>query len=223
MNLQSLVAFLGELEANNNKPWFEANNTRYKTLRSSFTDLVQDVINGLGAVDERVQGVRAEKTIFRIHRDIRFARDKSPYKTAFSMALSPDGKQVTAPLYYLQIDHRGMWMYAAGLYMPELAQATRIRTSIAAHSARVDRLLATPALMSAFPAGLQAESYKRPPKGFDEATPLIELVKLKSFALSNEQPVTPNGTGEELADVAVRAFAAAYPWVQFLREALRTA
>ena len=223
MEIESLVEFLRELDANNNKPWFDANNARYKTLRSGFTDLVQDVIYGLGAVDERVQGVRADKSLFRINRDIRFSKDKSPYKTTFSAVISPDGKDVTAPLYYLQIAANGEWMYAAGVYMPDLVRATRIRNAIAAHAPRVERILADKALVAAYPKGMQGDTYKRLPKGFDENTPLPALVKLKSFAMSSLQPVTPGLTGSQLTDAAVGGYAAAFPWVQFLREALLAA
>lgn len=220
MDLEALVVFLHELAANNNKPWFEANSARYKVLRSGFTDMVQDIIYGLGAVDEKVQGVRADKALFRIHRDVRFARDKSPYKSIFSAVIAPDGKNLAAPLYYVQIDQAGAWLYAAGVYMPDLEHATRIRHSIVAHAPRVERILGAQALRAAFPAGLQGDSYKRPPKGFDEDTPLLEIVKLRSFDMSKQQPVAAGLSAAQLVDEAVAAFAAAYPWVQFLREAL---
>lgn len=223
MDLEALVAFLKELEANNNKAWFDAQQARYKALRSGFTDMVQDIIYGLGAVDERVQGVRADKSLFRINRDIRFSKHKRPYKTNFSAVIAPDGKNVTAPLYYLQIDHSGEWLYAAGVHMPDLEIATRIRESIVAHVPRVRRILKDEALQVAFPEGVQGEAYKRPPKGFDETTPLLELIKLKSFAMSNAQPVTPGLASGQLADQAVKAYVAAYPWVQFLRESLLVA
>ncbi len=223
MQIEELVAFLKELAANNNKPWFDANTARYKVLRAGFTDLVQDVIYGLGAVDARVQGVRADKSLFRINRDVRFSKDKSPYKSTFSAVISPDGKNITAPLYYLQINELSEWMYAAGVYMPDLPLATRIRHSIVAHAPRVERILADKALQAAYPEGVTGEAYKRPPKGFDENTPLLELVMLKSFAMSNTQAVTPGLTGGQLADAAIKGYAAAWPWVQFLREALLAA
>jgi uncharacterized protein (TIGR02453 family) len=223
MDIEAIVAFLKELEVNNNKPWFDAQHARYKALRSGFTDLVQDIIYGLGAVDDRLQGVRADKSLFRINRDVRFSKDKSPYKTIFSAVLSPDGKNVTAPLYYLQIAESGVWMYAAGLYMPDPALATRIRHSIVAHASRVERILSDKALVAAYPQGLEGERYKRLPKGFDEKTPLLEIVRLKSFAMSREQMVKPGLTGGQLADTAIAGYAAAYPWVRFLREALLAA
>ncbi len=223
MNLTEVVEFLHELEANNNKPWFDAQSSRYKVLRSGFTDVVQDIIYGLGAVDERIQGLRADKALFRINRDVRFSKDKSPYKTTFSAALSPDGKNIQAPLYYLQIDHTGEWMYAAGLYMPELELATRIRHSIVAHAPQVERILADKALKGAFPAGVAGETYKRPPKGFDENTPMYELIKNKSFTMMNAQSVTPGLQSGHFADAVIKAYAAAYPWVRFLRESMLAA
>lgn len=222
MDLEALVVFLKELKANNNKGWFDAQNARYKVLRSGFANMVQDIIYGLGAVDARVQGARADKSLFRINRDIRFSRDKSHYKTTFSAVIAPDGKNITAPLYYLQIDQSGEWLYAVGVHMPDLETATRIRQSIVAHVPRVKRILKDKALQAAFPEGVQGDAYMRPPKGFDENTPLLELIKLKSFTMSNAHPVVPGLTSGQLVDQAVTAYAAAYPWVQFLRESLLT-
>lgn len=221
MEIQALVEWLSALEANNNKAWFDAQADRYKRLRAGFTDMVQQVIVRTAAADERLEGVRADKSLFRIHRDVRFSKDKTPYKTAFSAAIGPDGKSMGAPSYYLHIDHAGQMLLAAGLYMPEPAQATRIRHAVLAHWHAVQRILHDPALQAAFPAGLQGEAYKRAPKGFEEVQePQLTVIRQKSFALWHEAPVAAGATSDTVADAAVAAFTAGQPWVAFLRAAL---
>ena len=86
MNTSALVSFLQELADNNNKTWFDAHRPQYQALRQEFADLVGAVIAGVGAVDEAVLGLDPAKCMFRINRDVRFSRDKSPYKTQFSAA-----------------------------------------------------------------------------------------------------------------------------------------
>ena len=130
MDLVSLVGFLAGLEQNNNKAWFEANRGRYDALRADFIDLVEEVVFGVAAFDPRIQGVVPKATLFRIHRDVRFARDKSPYKTTFSSSISDRGR-IGAPGYYFQVDHTGKLMVGGGLWMPDADALARIRTYIA--------------------------------------------------------------------------------------------
>lgn len=223
LQAEALLAYLAELAQNNNRDWFEAQRPRYQALRREFADLVQSVIFRLGEFDAHLQGLRAEDAIFRIHRDVRFAKDKTPYKTVFSASLCPEGRAADMPTYYLQIAHTGRLLAAAGVHTPQLEAATRIRQAIAAHPIQVEQILAQPALHAAFPPGLSSEAYKRPPKGFDEATPLLHLIKLKSFVLWNEVPLPPTLSGDQIADMLVRDLRAAVPWVEFLRSALRVA
>ena len=99
LDVNALAAFLHELDQNNNREWFEAQKPRYQQLRGEFTDCVQQVIYGLGEMDSHVQSMRAKDAIFRIHRDVRFARDKRPYKTNFSASISPEGRAAGFPGY----------------------------------------------------------------------------------------------------------------------------
>ena len=89
LNLPALHAFLTELKFNNEKSWFDANRGRYQSLRQEFIAFMGGVIQGVARTDLSVEGVRAQDTLFRINRDVRFAHDKSPYKATFSAAISP--------------------------------------------------------------------------------------------------------------------------------------
>lgn len=219
---QELVAFLDELAQNNNRDWFEANRPRYVALRSTWTDLVQQLILRLAGVDGELEGLAAERALFRIHRDVRFAKDKAPYKTTFSALLSPAAKDVLAPGYYMQVAAEGTLMVGGGIWMPDSAGAHAIRTQIAAQPARLRAILAEPAFAALYRAGFGGEQLKRAPKGFDEAHPAIDLLKHKNFAVTHQWPIDAATTRDELLERALAGLAPLAPLVQFLRAAVRT-
>ena len=118
MSVAELAQYLTGLTANNNKEWFEAHRSEYTALRAEFTDFVADVIAQTAAFDSSVAHVDAKEALFRINRDLRFSKDKSPYKTTFSASFGPGGRLRGGPGYYLQIDASGELHHGAGLYQP---------------------------------------------------------------------------------------------------------
>ncbi len=215
-----LVTFLKKLSKNNNKTWFDANRPQYQTLRTQWIDFVQDAIFAIAAFDPEIQHVKPESSIFRINRDVRFATDKSPYKTQFSAAISTHGRRGGQPIYYLQIDHTGTLFLAAGLHMPEPPQLQQVRELIAARPDRVDALLKDKGFKKAFPNGIEGDAVKRPPKGFDAALPHIELIKRKNFTVSQSVALAPDAdVDKDLLPTLRRTFGTMHPLVAFLRSA----
>eukprot|EP01032_Pedospumella_encystans_P003303 gene3303-3901_t len=104
MHLRDLKNYLTELADNNNRPWFIMNKPRYDILREEFLELVTQVIGELGKFDPAVKFCNPKKAMFRINRDVRFANDKSPYKTRFSAAIAPNDmrrpSKAGGPTYY---------------------------------------------------------------------------------------------------------------------------
>lgn len=217
MDTAALVNYLAELEQNNHKAWFEANRARYDALRADFTDLAQEVVFGVAAFDPQIQGVRAKDTLFRIHRDVRFARDKAPYKTTFSSSISDRGR-IGAPGYYFQVDHTGKLMVGGGLWMPEADTLARIRTDIAQRPAALDAVLEDETFARTF-GDFDGPRLQRPPRGFDETTPHLAHIKLKSFTVGRE--VEAQSLGEDqVAPFIVATCRAMYPAIQWLRDAV---
>ncbi len=217
---EQLVAFLDALAQNNQRDWFEANRPRYQALRREWTELVQQIILAVAGVDPALEGLSAERSLFRINRDVRFSKNKDPYKTTFSALLSPEAKDVLAPGYYLQVAADGTLMVGGGIWMPDSAGAHKIRTQIAAQPGRLRAILAEPDFAALYPDGFGGESLKRAPKGFDEAHPAIDLIKHKNFAVTHQQPIDATTTRDDLYDVAVAGLTALAPLVGFLREAV---
>src|SRR6266487_2081954 len=112
MNLSRLIKFLSGLKAHNRKPWFESHRDEYEELRSEFEDLVQQVILSIGKFEPGVRSLTPRECIYRIYRDTRFSKDKSPYKSSFGAAFSPAGRRGEHPGYHLHIDAGGKLMVA---------------------------------------------------------------------------------------------------------------
>ena len=134
MHLIDLRSFLSELADNNNRAWFVMNKPRYDILRAEFLQLVTELIAGIGQFDPAIIGCEPKKALFRINRDVRFAHDKSPYKTTFSASILPSGRKKPSegggPAYYFQLDGNGRLFYACGEYMPPSDRLKAIRERI---------------------------------------------------------------------------------------------
>ena len=213
LNLPRLQAFLAELKFNNEKAWFGAHRSEYQALREEFIDFMAGVIAGVAVTDPGVADIRARDTLFRINRDVRFAHDKSPYKTSFSAAISPGGRHSSLPLYYLQLGADESFV-AGGIYGPPPADVAIIRAYIERYPAKADALLNEASLQTEF-GGLSAgDMLKRFPGGFEQVS---ELLKYRSFTVSAPLDA-PNS--DDLSAQVIRKCAAMRPLHGWLREAM---
>jgi uncharacterized protein (TIGR02453 family) len=221
MHTRDLIQFLAELAENNNRAWFVMNKPRYDILRAEFLELVTRLIADISKFDPAVAACNPKKALFRIHRDMRFSHDKSPYKTTFSAAITASGmkkpSQGGGPAYYFHVDANGMLLIAGGEYMPPADRLKAIRNQVIADAAGFGKLLKNKKLKETF-GDLQEEGkLTRPPKGFDVDTPHIEYIKLKSFIVWKETSLKkkiPTDLEKEL----VAGFKDAYPLVAWLRQ-----
>ncbi|HEV7855743.1 MAG TPA: DUF2461 domain-containing protein, partial [Herminiimonas sp.] len=135
MHLRDLTQFLAELSENNNRAWFVMNKPRYDILRAEFLELVTGLIGEIGKFDPAIADCNPKKALFRINRDMRFSREKIPYKTHFSAAITASGlkkpSQGGGPAYYFHIDQKGLLLLAGGEYMPPPDRLRAIRQQIA--------------------------------------------------------------------------------------------
>lgn len=205
--------FLAELKAHNDRDWFAANKHRYeRDVKEPFLDFIADAgpallrISSNIVADPRPSG----GSLFRIHRDVRFSRDKSPYKTHAGAHFQVGGKGVHGPGYYLHIEPGGCFV-AGGMWMPEPKALQMIRQRIADEPASWKRARGT--------LDHGEDALKRPPRGFDIGHPMIEDIKRKSFTssrrLSNRQVVGP-----DLPDTFIRACRDLAPLMRFLAGAV---
>ncbi len=216
MHIKALIAYLGGLEENNNRAWFVMNKPSYDILREEFVALVAASVAQVARFDAPIAAVNPKKALFRIHRDVRFSKDKRPYKTTFSAALAPSGGKVGAPMYYFQIDAQGELLVAAGCWHPQPDALKRIRASLAEDDRDLRRILRASALRSTY-GGLDTdEALKRPPRGYPADHPAIELIKHRNIIVARREKLT-NRVSADLAGEIGRHCKAAYPLVRWLR------
>lgn len=174
------LGFLSELAANNARPWFLANRKRYdKDVVTPLKALIEALLPALAAQDVPLTGDPA-KSIFRIHRDVRFSADKQPYKTHAGAVLSRGGDKSASGVLYIHIAPEGSFL-AAGFYHPEREQLGALREAIYTEP---ERFAGVRADLAAAGLALSAEdTLSRMPRGFEDAadTPHASALKLKSF------------------------------------------
>jgi uncharacterized protein (TIGR02453 family) len=216
-----LFRFLDELKAHNERAWFEANKARFETaVRGPALSLIGDLGPRLAKISrEIVADARpVGGSLMRIHRDIRFSRDKTPYKTDIGFFFRHRaGKDAVAPGLYLSLQPGGS-MAGGGVWQPAPPALQRIRDAIVAHPRKWQKLIAE---LRAAPGGLSfhGETLKRPPQGFDAAHPCIEDLKRKSFAVGvglSDEVVT----SARFMDLLLERYRIMLPFLRFLAEAL---
>jgi uncharacterized protein (TIGR02453 family) len=220
MHTRELVNYLQGLAENNNRAWFVMNKPSYDILRAEFVELVGRAIAATAKFDPAVAGQEPKKALFRINRDVRFAKDKSPYKTHFSAVIAPGGKKDPGSHYYLHIDQEGKLLVAGGCYLPPPDVLLKIRRRIADKPAVFTRLMKNPAMMAYFDGFADEGKLARPPKGFAADTPHIEFIKQKSFIMWRERSVKAM-TADKLLKEIDTGFKASLPLVKWLREAIK--
>lgn len=181
MHVKALVEFLSGLEQNNNRPYFVWHKPAYDVLREEFEGLVTEIVARIAKFDRALGPVDPKKAMFRIYRDMRFSKDKTPYKTHFSAAIRDRAKKGLEPGYYFHIDHHGMLLAGGGIYNPDPPILARIRHHIAEHPLALTRVLRQPRFKKTYGGLAEEEALARPPKGFASDTPHIEIIKLKHY------------------------------------------
>jgi uncharacterized protein (TIGR02453 family) len=221
MHLHDLTQFLSELSENNNRPWFLWNKPRYDILRGEFLATVTELIHEISKFDRAVAACDPKKAVFRIHRDTRFSKDKTPYKTRFSAGMAPGNKHKPSdgagPSYYFHIEGNGRMLFGAGEYMPPAPRLKAIRSQVVNDATGFAKMLKNKQLRATYGDLRQDEGkLQRPPKGFDPDHELVEYLKLKSFFVWTEVDLELNAP-EKLVPQLARGFKDASALVDWLR------
>lgn len=181
---RKLLEFMAELAWNNDRSWFEAHRTGYAVARAAFERLVADIISGFPAIDE-IGSPAPQDCMFRINRDVRFSRDKSPYKTAMGALFGPSGRKTTGRSYYLHIQPGDQSFLATGLWDPTPVQLLSVRQAIAERHEEFRAILAAPDFMRHC-GSLSGSTLKTSPKGFPKEHPAMDLLRHTQFIASHQ-------------------------------------
>ncbi|MBN8576911.1 MAG: DUF2461 domain-containing protein [Cytophagales bacterium] len=184
MNFSRIQSFLKSIAKNNNREWFEKNKPKYLEAKNLFDDFVEAFHKELLKFDDSLAGLNPRKLAFRIYRDVRFSKDKRPYKVNMGAGLSPKGKMEQEPGYYLHIEP-GKSFIAGGFYMPDSGNLAKIRQEIDYNTKGFLKIITDKKFKKYF-AGLDDfDKLKTAPKGYPKDHPQIDLLKHKSFIVSH--------------------------------------
>ena len=217
----STIKFLKALKKNNNKPWFDKNRKVYEDAKADFAGFIQKVIDLHGKKDSSIKNIVAKDCLFRINRDVRFAKDKSPYKSNFGASINKSGRKAeNSAGYYFQVQPDRNFA-GGGIWMPEPNELKKVRQEIDYNFADFKKIIGTKKFKSVYGDLDRSPDFllSRVPKGYEPNNPAADYLKLKSFvAISffNDADLT----SQDLVKKTVAAFEALQPVIQFLNNSM---
>lgn len=181
------LQFLDDLKANNNRDWFLDNKKRYEVFKKDYQQLVADFLDAMKPLDPSLEMLEVKNCTFRINRDIRFSKDKSPYKDHVGIWISSGSKGMNRSGYYVHIARTGSFI-AGGFYCPEAEDLKKVRKEIAYFHEDLEEIINNKNFQKEFNDFDRNEKnlLKNPPRGYEKDHPAIEFLKLKSFETSQK-------------------------------------
>lgn len=214
------LKFLSQLKKNNNKPWFDAHRAQYEAAKIDFSNFIQLVIDAVQKSDTTITGLTAKECQFRINRDIRFSKDKRPYKENFGAFICRGGKKSIYAGYYFHLAP-GNSFIGGGLWQPQPQNLKKVRQEIDYNWEEFSSILKNKSFKKIYGDLYKGEdmSLSRVPKGYEEDNPAIDYLKLKSLIAETEiddQELTKS----TLHKKTVAAFEALQPLLNFINRSL---
>ena len=181
MTLTQILQFLQKLEKNNNKIWMDEHRNEYLDAKSSFENFVDELLVDMKLIDKNLDTLTAKDCTFRINRDVRFSKNKNPYKNNMAAYFNQHGKKGIGAGYYIHLEPKKCFI-ACGIWMPANEDLKKIRQEIDYNIDELNNLMKKTDFKKQFEKGLQqSDKLVRPPKGYEEDNIAIEVLKLKSF------------------------------------------
>ncbi|MGH2666425.1 DUF2461 domain-containing protein [Flavobacterium sp.] len=181
------IQFIDDLKANNNTEWMHANKKCYENYKKDYHQFIASILEQMKPLDTSLDLLEVKNCTFRINRDIRFSKDKSPYKTNMGVWLTTNKNRKNSPGYYVHFE-KGSSFIAGGVWCPETEELKKIRKEIAFFHEDLDGIVTNPTFKKEFGEITRDESsvLKKAPKGYEPNHPAIEFLKLKSFTCSQK-------------------------------------
>ncbi|WP_294818876.1 DUF2461 domain-containing protein [uncultured Flavobacterium sp.] len=222
MVTQNTLDFLTDLKNNNHRDWFQANQKRYDIYKKDYKQLVTDFIAEMSKGDESLSALEFKDCSFRINRDIRFSKDKSPYKTNMGIWMSSGTKNTNLAGYYVHIE-QGASFIAGGIHWPDAADLKKVRREIDGFYEDLDAIMNDAAFKKRYGDLDRDENnmLKTMPKGFAKDHPAIEFLKLKSYTATaklSDKDIQDKDFVKKTAEKLL----VLKPLVEFLNRALTT-
>ncbi len=216
----STIKFLKDLKKNNNKPWFDANRKVYETAKQNFAEFIEAVIKKHAQKDASISHLTPKDCMFRINRDVRFSKDKSPYKSNFGASINSGGKKSLTAGYYFHLEP-GECFVGGGIYMPMPEELKKLRQEIDYNFSDFKKIIGSKKFKSVYGDLDRSAEYtlSRVPKGYETDNPAAEYLKLKSY-VTMVKFSDVDLTSKELVKKTVAAFETLQPLLVFLNKAI---
>lgn len=216
----SSLQFLKQLKKNNSKEWFDQNRGKYDEAKIDFLKFIGQVIEKHSLSDSSIADQEAKSCIYRINRDIRFSKNKTPYKTNLAASITVGGKKSKYAGYYFHMEP-GSSFVGGGLWMPEANELKNIRQEIDYNQEEFESILQDKKFVRIYKHLDTTPEYKlsRPPRGYDDTNPAIEHLKLKSFiamAPIKDKEITDENFLHQITD----ALGTIQPLIKFLNRGI---
>jgi uncharacterized protein (TIGR02453 family) len=214
------LKFLSALKKNNNKPWFDKHRAQFEAAKIDFANFIQLVINEVQKTDPTITGTTAKECVFRQNRDIRFSKDKTPYKINFGASIKRGGKKSLFAGYYFQLQP-GNSLIGGGLWMPEAQELKNARQEIDYNWEEFRSILKYPPFKKIYGDLYRGSeiTLTRDPKGYEKDNPAAEYLRLKSF-FAETRIEDAELTKSSLHRKTVNAFKAIQPLLSFINRSI---
>jgi uncharacterized protein (TIGR02453 family) len=217
--MKTILSFLHQLEQNNNREWFAANKSLYDNAKNSFETFINILIPKLKAIDSSVDVMSARECVFRIYRDVRFSKDKNPYKTNFGAYMVHGGKKSNFAGYYFHVQPGNESFVGGGIYLPEPSVLNAVRKAVYENTEEFKEILSDDKFKKTFPE-LFGEKLKSVPRAFPKDFDDGELLKYKSYTVLHGFKDT-DLTSEKFMDQILEVFEIQKPFNDFINQSIK--
>jgi uncharacterized protein (TIGR02453 family) len=216
----STLKFLKDLSKNNNKPWFDAHRKQYDDAKKDFELFIQSIIDRHAKQDDTIRELTAKNCLFRINRDIRFSKDKTPYKTNMGASINRGGRKSIYAGYYFHCEP-GQSFVGGGVWMPMPEEMKKVRQEIDYCFDEFSKIIGSKKFKTVYGDLYKDKevSLSRVPQGFDKDHPAADYLKLKSW-IAMQSLKDADLTSKELVKKTLVAFETLQPMVQFINRSL---
>lgn len=213
----STTSFLKALKKNNNKPWFDTHRDKYLDAKYNFEEFVASLLSKMISVDEDLKDLVPKNCTFRINRDIRFSKNKTPYKINLSASFNRGGKKSIYAGYYFHLQPGGNSFVGGGLWRPESVELKKLRQEIDYCFPEFKKIVNTAAFKKNYGELERDENQMlvNVPKGYEKENPAADFLRMKSFVatknLGDADVLAP-----KLANEVIQSFKALMPLIKFI-------
>lgn len=216
--MKQIFVFLSDLQRNNTREWFNENKDRYQEALEQFRELASEMIAGISSFDPTLDGIDAKQSIFRIYKDVRFSKDKSPYKTHMGCWMTKGGRKSSDAGYYFHLEP-GKSFAAAGVWMPPADQLKLIREEILYNPESYLEVVSKLTSQKKYERGGLEDMLKKGPAGFPKDFAHIDELKYKHHIFSRYYKDSEL-SGKNIASLLTEDFKGLYPLVAYLNHAM---